>query len=648
MSRQPEVPESDTPPGPVNGISSEAKTSKSSIEEKPAIAPGSSPQPGSDGALRGTSQVTTSQPGSQSELEDVTKDVLPANVGDLPSRVDTLGFTPYVDAIAAFLTNKVTKPPLTLSIEGEWGSGKSSFMLQLREQLKSKMSVVDFNAWRYDKDEAMWAAFALEFARKLRIETPWYVRPWAHLKFFFRRFDWTRGWPHIVRLLSMVIIVLLILALPILMWENIRAFATSSDSLSTYLTTTVRAVIGAGGALGYLVLVGFLLLKAKDMVGGPLKINLKEYLDTPDYKSRVAFIDQFHQDFKKVAEIYGRKKKVCVFIDDLDRCEVPKAADLMQALNLMISDDEHSQLIFIMGMDREKVAAGLAVKHEKLLPYLAPAPAGNGSQANAAFDPVLGLEYGYGFIEKFIQLPFQVPQAGKTQMDEFLKRLLGDADSASPEQKATSDQDATAEGERAETAVTEDLELVTDILKMVAPTLEYNPRRLKQFINAFRLKTFIASKLHLFKEPADADKYNKLTVEQIGKFVAITLRWPLLLADLDNERDLLSRLQILVLNGKLPSDLYDVPNRKVKAELTTEAGKKVTITKALYRWFQRDNLRRLLAVKLFTDDGSRVDDEMERIYSLAQLDVDKLLEISPLTGKPSQTTSSDVDDLASK
>ena len=35
------------------------------------------------------------------------------------------------------------------------------------------------------------------------------------------------------------------------------------------------------------------------------------------------------------------RNKVFVFIDDLDRCEVPKAADLMQALNLMISNDPH-------------------------------------------------------------------------------------------------------------------------------------------------------------------------------------------------------------------------------------------------------------------------------------------------------------------
>ena len=50
---------------------------------------------------------------------------------------DTLGFDPYVDAISQFLLNEETQPPLTLSVEGEWGSGKTSFMLQLKERIDS-------------------------------------------------------------------------------------------------------------------------------------------------------------------------------------------------------------------------------------------------------------------------------------------------------------------------------------------------------------------------------------------------------------------------------------------------------------------------------------------------------------------------------
>jgi hypothetical protein len=62
--------------------------------------------------------------------------ILNTSVGDQSTGDDTLGFTPYVTAVAEFLTNAQTKPPLTMSIEGKWGSGKSSFMEQLQKKIE--------------------------------------------------------------------------------------------------------------------------------------------------------------------------------------------------------------------------------------------------------------------------------------------------------------------------------------------------------------------------------------------------------------------------------------------------------------------------------------------------------------------------------
>ena len=62
--------------------------------------------------------------------------ILNTSVGDQAAVQDSLGFTPYVRAIAEFLINEQTKPPLTISIEGEWGSGKSSLMKQSQKEIK--------------------------------------------------------------------------------------------------------------------------------------------------------------------------------------------------------------------------------------------------------------------------------------------------------------------------------------------------------------------------------------------------------------------------------------------------------------------------------------------------------------------------------
>ena len=56
-----------------------------------------------------------------------------SSVSDQPVDKGQLGFEPYVHALSAFPRSDGTQPPLAVSVEGEWGSGKSSFMLQLEK-----------------------------------------------------------------------------------------------------------------------------------------------------------------------------------------------------------------------------------------------------------------------------------------------------------------------------------------------------------------------------------------------------------------------------------------------------------------------------------------------------------------------------------
>jgi hypothetical protein len=60
----------------------------------------------------------------------------------------------------------------------------------------------------------------------------------------------------------------------------------------------------------------------------------------------------------------------------------------MQAINLLLSADL-ANMYFVLGIHREMVAAGLAAKHEKILPYLA----ANGTRANGTGTARVGIEY---------------------------------------------------------------------------------------------------------------------------------------------------------------------------------------------------------------------------------------------------------------
>ncbi len=430
-----------------------------------------------------------------------------AGLQDEPSPTDHLGFAPYVGAIADFLENKETIPPFTLSIEGDWGSGKSSFMMQLRDFLeKNKATTINFNAWRHDKVESMWSTFALTFISQLEKKISWYKRPFLNLKLSICRFDFQRGWGDLV--LKMTLIFLYGVLTYAFFKQN--GFSQILQLLSINETgkaedIDISKIINSLGFIGLLIGTVFFIKKVADVFGNPLSIDLKKYNTKPDFSAKTEFIDTFHLDFNRAVNVLaGKKNKIYVFIDDLDRAEIPKAAELMQGLNMMISNSK--KIIFIIGMDREKVAAGVAAKYEGLIKYLYP---------SSKEDVQQGLRFGSDFLQKFIQLSFHIPAPAKTDIKRFIKSLSKkEIEKAQKEEGDKTIEHATwlEDGDDADSFI--------NTIELVADYFENNPRLLKQFINAYRLKCHIAFRTGLLIQP------DPITIEQIGKFVAMITLWP--------------------------------------------------------------------------------------------------------------------------
>jgi KAP family P-loop domain/TIR domain/Clp amino terminal domain, pathogenicity island component len=608
------------------------------------------------------------------EEEDESIEI--SSISDAPAEKDALGFKPYVDAICRFLLNPNTKPPLTLSIEGEWGSGKSSFLRQLKNAVtgdgwwerfkktslgkrfapkpsakgnldgkppekavepltmaevfrKRHRISVEFNPWRHDKEDSLWAAFALEFLRQVSRERFLLRRWWGNAILFVKHYSWKRGWFEAARVLIVwLIMTILIIGLPI---EVIRYKPRWAEQVLASLTKRLndapgqtghassgepaaageikstevkkekagekgppdfdpilRMLLLVGGNAAYFAVVLTIWLKVKDIIGNPLENDLKKYLRSPDYEGRVAFVEQFHEDFKKIVDAYAGKEKVFVFIDDLDRCEVPKAAELMKAVNLLIADDP--RLIFILGMDREKVAAGLAVKYEKMLPYLLPGSPVAGEEIQ--WKRKGGLEFGQAFLQKFIQLPFRVPEPNLENYVDFIKTVstpskmsaqqemarenvaekkapeviqevkgetIGSGDTPPTKNPIETAKIAEIPSAPVPTPVQEqqrrerelqfqgDSDTIRAVALMYAKTLGTNPRRLKQFMNLFRLQAYIANEIGLFDRGQGGTP--AITLEQLGKIVAISLKWPALLADFAQTPEFLGKLEELATSG---------------------------------------------------------------------------------------------------
>jgi len=457
---------------------------------------------------------------------------------DQPTAVDRMGFKPYVDALAQVLTSEGTNPPFTVALEGEWGSGKSSFIYQLRQAIEARHQTklaraartpvravsypapreprfVTFNAWQHDKDEALWASFALEFVRQVAPKRFW-SRIAMQSALLHQRADKKAILTRVVVGTFLVLLLLLIVAKKVFFPTlNSDDGPSALQEWMTYLSLAVP------GALAGSWLTKSIVTVLPQAVKAPLG-DLKKFVEQPDYKSKLGFLERFHDDFAKCVNAYTGGSRTFVFVDDLDRCEVPKAVELLQALNLLLA--ANLPLVVVLAIDRPKIAAGVAVRNRELLAFL-PRP-GSDVAGLPADENRIGIAYGHEFVEKFVQLSLRIPRLGAETAPAFLDSLVFPASAT-----GTGDQRGgqVARDADEEDPVTSDGTEVRRMLDLVAPTLGFNPRRLKQFLNLFRVRYFIASKTGQLERQQGRRGW---TISQLGKIVAIEVLRPRLLDEL--------------------------------------------------------------------------------------------------------------------
>lgn len=579
-------------------------------------------------------------PAPESDASVRTEPVFVGSTGlfsDHKTHEDLLGFSPYVGALADRLTSVETQPPITASVEGSWGSGKSSFMAMLAEGIRKRDSqalVIHIDAWQYDQADELWAAFALDFMRGLREEhrriegklPPVYgpvarIRRvlWAPVRFTSARLgDVQRGLRHLrmwgrrlgqtARLgslmqgamwmvVSVAVVATLVFAPELfgLQFPQPGVLLDTFDLLPEGWAAPLSQFANANAWLYRLLVV----LLAGPLLGravswwfwGSLFSDLSRAQGDGAYDARVPLLRQVQQDVAGIIELYGAER-ITVLVDDLDRCTVPTSARLMQAINKLVAN--HPQLIFVLAMDRAKVAAGIAALHHDILPYLVHPDDGETGAESA----MRGLEYGYAFIEKFVQLPFALPAPGADEIATMLGYVdpPRGADALEQQEAVVIERDVY----RSRLA---DPDRQRQIVRALAGSLQYNPRRIKQFVNLFLLRADIAVEQGLFDQRADGPD-ERLTFEQLAKFIVLGLCWPELVQELAGDPTLLEQLQRVA---------ADPQARPVGSDESVER---------LAYWASRREVLAHLRTGMALDPAR---------WGLERLDVDDLIKVSPAT-----------------
>jgi len=160
---------------------------------------------------------------------------------------------------------------------------------------------------------------------------------------------------------------------------------------------------------------------------------------------------------KLINEFVGDGGKLVIFIDDLDRCLPENAIKVLEAVKLFF---DNSRCIFIIGLDKSIIEKGI----------------------HFIYDEKIGMS-GIDYLEKIIQLPFNLPAITDENIEKFILTLC-------------------------------DVSVKNTIWEVLKYGSDNNPRRIKRFFNIFNI-------LKEISDPRVPDKERLL-----AKVIMLQLRFP--------------------------------------------------------------------------------------------------------------------------
>jgi photosystem II stability/assembly factor-like uncharacterized protein len=308
---------------------------------------------------------------------------LPRNIAELlvtdrPLQKGDLDATGQADRLAAqigrFLRNARTEPPLTIAITGPWGSGKSSVLSRLRDDLVlGKQRPVWFNAWHRQGEESMFAAL-LQSVRDEAVPSWWLPAGVdVRARLLLSRI---RGKP-LKWLPTLLVIALVIGFLAAAPWPK------PTEALAPLHDLVKEEKFGEAGlklllALGWwplpiLLSIVFIMAALRDRLSsaglnpGRLLAAAGRATRWRDLGVQLAFRDRFKQVLSEVTAALGRRT-LTILIDDLDRCRPDQIAEVLEAISFLT--DTHGCFV-AFGFVREQVLAGIGLANREIAAELA-------------------------------------------------------------------------------------------------------------------------------------------------------------------------------------------------------------------------------------------------------------------------------------
>lgn len=365
---------------------------------------------------------------------------------DNETKEDLLGYQVHADLLKEVVLDP-TMLPISIGIFGDWGSGKSSLMLLMKEEIeqwmkedvhKKEMVVqIQFNSWQFEN---------YEDTKLTLIET----------------------------VLSAI-------------EKDLREKQNIIKNGMDFLKKIKYLKLG----MFFLKKIGQQMVPEEILKLLPTKEEWKKELIEDDAKlliddvskgNTAKFVERFRENFEKIVDGAGYRS-IIVYIDDLDRCESTRIIQCLEAVKLFVNV---KRTAFVIGADERIIEHAIEERYKHKI------------EKNTISSPYSD------YMEKLIQLPYRIPRLSYSEQETYITLLL--CSKIDDEQFKTIHQKflefrkkdkhtkydikcIRRDNNKLEFGKVEEL---LPILPIMTKFLNGNPRQLKRFLNTFDMRMRMA------------------------------------------------------------------------------------------------------------------------------------------------------------
>ncbi len=478
---------------------------------------------------------------------------------------DLLGFKVHADLIVEVIKDDKVLP-VTIGVFGDWGSGKSSILKIIKEELENLDDgsfVLYFNGWVFegydDAKAALLESIVNAFTKNEKLS--------AKIK------NQTQ------KLLGSI------------KWMSVLGF-----SLKNIVLPGAAAYFTGGLSLIPFIAQNLSKMDPKELLenlkGDKAEELLKSFVKEKDQIDETILVREFRDDFSKMIE-ESKIKKLVVLIDDLDRCTPDRIIENLEAIKLFLNVERTA---FVIGADPRIVKNAIEIKYNTKI-----------ENDNKRIVEV--------YLEKLIQIPYHLPKLSDSEVETYLTLLL--CKKYFPDETFNKvlksfirfrlknrysvfgfgDIKDIIKKEEVDNFLS-DLSMIPTLSTIISQSLYGNPRQIKRFLNTFVLR----------KQLANIAKLDKFDIALLAKLMVLEYSEPLLFNMIFewqlNQEGIPKEIKILenYVKDKTCSDLlknWDLPNyipwKKVKV-VNWLATDPLLQEKDLrdYFWIARDKLTSII------------------------------------------------------